>query len=103
MHTKKRLTESPYVFEFEYRAKEEGYRSYEYMVLQFEDCADCLRVLYPNKKFVFMLDHSCGHYKQREDGLNAGNMGKALEEHKQSYEILTLKRRRVILDPSPLF
>jgi hypothetical protein len=47
------------------------------MVLQLEDCADCLRALYPNIKFVFILDHTCGHDKQKEDGLNAANMGKS--------------------------
>jgi len=79
---KKKFTESPFIFEFEYGAKGESYWTYEYMVLQLEDCADCLRALYPHIKFVFMLDRSCGHK----------------EKLWQSYEILILKRRRVILD-----
>ena len=47
------------------------------MVLQLEDCVDCLKVLYPEIDFLFMLDHSCGHDRQREDGLNVENMNKS--------------------------
>jgi hypothetical protein len=45
---KKKLTESPFIFEFEYGANGEGYWTYEYTVLQLEDY---LRVLYPHIKF----------------------------------------------------
>jgi len=41
------LTSSPFVLEFEYGANAEGYWVYEHMVLQLEDCVDCLKVLYP--------------------------------------------------------
>ncbi len=40
------------------------------------DGVDCLMVLYPQYDYVFLFDHSCGHDKQREDGLNAQKMGK---------------------------
>ena len=46
------------------------------MVLQLEDCVDCVTVLYPKIDFIFLFDHSRGHDKQREDGLNVDNMGK---------------------------
>ena len=46
------------------------------MVLQLEDCADVLTILYPDMEFIFLFDHSCGHDKQREDGLNVENMAK---------------------------
>ena len=36
------LTSSPFVLEFEYGANAEGYWVYEHMVLQLEDCVDCL-------------------------------------------------------------
>jgi hypothetical protein len=39
---KKTLTKSPFVFEFEYGANGKGYWVYEHMVLQLEDCIDCL-------------------------------------------------------------
>ena len=71
------LTSSPVVLEFEYGANAEGYWVYEHMVLQLEDCVDCLKVLYPEYDFIFMLDHSCGHDRQREDGLNVENMNKS--------------------------
>jgi hypothetical protein len=70
------LTCSPFIREFEYGSKGEGYWSYEHMVIQLEDCIHCLKVLYPQYDFVFLLDHSCGHDRQREDGLNAGKMSK---------------------------
>ena len=71
------LTSSPFVLEFEYGANAEGYWVYEHMVLQLEDCVDCLMVLYLEIDFLFMLDHSCGHDRQREDGLNVKNMNKS--------------------------
>ena len=39
------------------------------MVLQIEDCIDCLKVLLPNFDDVFELDHSSGHAKKLDDGL----------------------------------
>ncbi len=102
MQTKK-LTESLFAFEFEYGAKGESYSTYECMVLQLEDCADCFRVLYPHIKFVFMLDHFCGHNKQREDVLNVANMGKSFGGTQAKLLDTHINRRRVILDSSPLF
>jgi hypothetical protein len=70
------LTCSPIIREFEYGSTGEGYWSYEHRVIQLEDCIDCLKVLYPQYDMVFLLDHSCGHDQQNEDGLNAGKMSK---------------------------
>ena len=58
---KKDLPSSPFVFEFEYGASNEGYWCYEHMVLQLEDCVDCLKVLFPQFQYLFLFDHSCGH------------------------------------------
>ena len=69
-------TNNPFYTEFEYGANKEGYWNYELMVLQLEDCTNCTSVLYPNFDFIFLFDHSCGHDKQRDDGLNAENMAK---------------------------
>ena len=71
------LTESPFVREFEYGVNAQGYWSYEHMVMQLEDCIDCLKVVYPEIDFVFLLDHSCDHDRQREDGLNVAKMSKS--------------------------
>ena len=46
------------------------------MVLQMEDCIDVLQVLQPDADFLLLFDHSCGHDRQREDGLNVENMSK---------------------------
>jgi hypothetical protein len=73
---KKDLKTSPFVVEFEYGANNEGYWCYEHMVLQLEDCVDCIKVIAPQFDYLFLFDHSCGHDKQREDGLNVENMTK---------------------------
>ena len=74
--TKDSLTKSPFEQSFEYGAALEGYWTYDKMVLQMEDCIDCLKVLHPEFEIVFLFDHSCGHDRQREDGLNANNVSK---------------------------
>ena len=71
---KQPLTTSLFYTEFEYGANKDGYWTYEHFVLQCEDVADCLQVLYPEIEFRFLVDHSCGHDQQRDDGLNAGKM-----------------------------
>ena len=47
------------------------------MVLQLKDCVDVLKVLYPQFDFLFLFDHSCGHDRQKEDGLNVERMTKS--------------------------
>jgi hypothetical protein len=71
---KQALTETPFVREFEYGQNSDGYWSYEHMVLQMEDCIDVLKVLYPSYDVLLLFDHSCGHNRQRDDGLNVENM-----------------------------
>jgi len=71
---KRTYFQNPFVAEFEYGANYEGYWCYEHMVLQLEDCVDCLKVISSPFEFLFMFDHSCGHDHQREDGLNVENM-----------------------------
>jgi hypothetical protein len=66
---KSELTESPFIRFLEYGATKDGYWSYRHMVLQIEDCIDCLKVLLPNFEYVFELDHSSGHAKKQDDGL----------------------------------
>jgi hypothetical protein len=73
---KKDLPKSPFVKEFEYGTNNEGYWCYEHMVVHFEDVVDCMTVLYPQYDYLFLFDHSCGHDKQREDGLNVMKMSK---------------------------
>jgi hypothetical protein len=74
---KEDLPSSPFVFEFEYGASNEGYWCYGHMVLQLEDCVDCLKVLFPQFQYLFLFVHSCVHDRQREDGLNVENMSKS--------------------------
>jgi hypothetical protein len=71
---KQDLKESPFVKYFELGANNEGYWGYNHMVLQLEDCVDCLKVVYPHLDFVFLFDQSSGHSKKRCGGLDAGQM-----------------------------
>ena len=73
---KDNLLESQFVKEFEYGAFGKGYWCYQQMVPQLEDCMDVLKVVYPQFDFLFLFDYSCGHDKQREDGMNIKNMSK---------------------------
>lgn len=73
---KKVINESPFVKYFEYGQSHEGYWDYNHMILQLEDCIDCLKTLYPQFDFIFMFDHSSGHTKKRRGGLDASGMNK---------------------------
>ena len=57
--SKKDLKESPFVVSFELGANNKGYwTKYNHMSVQFEDCVDCIKVLFPQFDFVFLFDHS---------------------------------------------
>ena len=73
------IVENPFVQYFEYGANNEGYWSYDHLVVQLEDCIDILKMLYSTDKYEIqiMVDHSCGHDCQREDGLNIKTMNKS--------------------------
>ena len=58
------LTDSPFVVEFEYGANNQGYWDYDHMIIQFEDCINVVKTLYPEFDFMFLFDHSCGHDRQ---------------------------------------
>ena len=68
------LNSSPFIKMFELGQNNEGYWTYNHMVLQLEDCIDCLQVVHPEFDYVFLFDHSSGHAKKRKDGLDGGNM-----------------------------
>jgi hypothetical protein len=46
------------------------------MVIQFEDCVDVVKTLWPEFDYVFLFDHSCGHDRQRPDGLTTVGLNK---------------------------
>ena len=74
---KQPLLESPFVVKLEYGANKDGYWTGNHMVLQLEDCIDCLKVIHGDKyDFYFQFDHSSGHAKAQLDGLDASNMTK---------------------------
>jgi hypothetical protein len=66
---KQPLQSSPFVLEFKYGANAEGYWTYDHMVLQFKDCVDMVKVLYPEYDYMFLFYYSCGHNRKRPDSL----------------------------------
>jgi hypothetical protein len=50
------------------------------MSIQFEDCVDCLKVVFPHFDFAFLFDHSQGHAKKLSNGLDANSMNKSYDE-----------------------
>ena len=66
--------ETPFDVNFEYGASKEGYWSVEHMLLQLEDCLDCLQAIFPWIYHVFLTDHSCGHDRRRDDALCVSTM-----------------------------
>ena len=70
--------DNPFIRYFQFGANNEGYWSYEHLIIQIEDCVDVLRgVLDFNQYEIrFMVDHSCGHDRQRDDGLSVCHMNR---------------------------
>jgi hypothetical protein len=73
---KKDLCKSPFIRYLEIGVTNEDWWDYNQMVLQLEDCVDCLKTLYPAINFIFLFDHSSGHAKKRIGGLDASAMNK---------------------------
>jgi hypothetical protein len=70
------LTESPFIIQFEFGGRN-GYWTGNHMILQTEDCIDCLTTILGNQyEYVFLFDHSSGHAKKRVGGLNVTSMTK---------------------------
>ena len=67
---KQKLESSPFVRELDYGKNNEGYWTYDHMVIQLEDCIDVLKFMFPDFDFLFFLDHSNGHDRMRPNGLN---------------------------------
>jgi hypothetical protein len=74
--TEKDLKNSPFAIYFELGANIEGYWTYNHMSVQFEDCADCLKVVYPHFDFSFLFDHSQGYVQKLSNGLDAYSMNR---------------------------
>ena len=66
-----------------------------------EDCADILNTLFPDYNYLFLVDHSCGHDKQREDGLNIENMSKTFGGKQSKMHSTTIKQEKGYLGPYP--
>jgi hypothetical protein len=71
------------------------------MVLQVEDCCDVVTNLYPQYDFLFLVDHSSGHDKQREDGLNVSRMTRNFGGAQRKMRDTQIKQEKGYLGPFP--
>jgi hypothetical protein len=70
------LTVSLFVRLFEFGGRN-NYWMGNHMILQTEDCIDCLKTIFESQyDFVFLFDHSSGHTKKRVGGLSVTLMTK---------------------------
>lgn len=87
------LIETPFVRYLNYGSGKDGYWTYRHMVLQIEDCVDCLNILLPDQSYGFKLDHSSGHNMERPDGLSTTssiiNMGWGGKQRRMSSTVLS--------------
>ena len=75
------LITSLFVRELQYGAELEGYWSYEDMIVQVEDCLDCLIAIHHDKyQYLLLFDHSNGHDQISDDALTISGIRKFLEE-----------------------
>jgi hypothetical protein len=70
------FSESPFVKYLYIGANNKGNWNSYHMSVQLEDVVDCLEVLYPEYKIVFLFDHSQGHARKRNGALNAMQMSR---------------------------
>jgi hypothetical protein len=91
---------SPFIVHFEYGVNLEGYWLYDHMVLKME-IFDVMKLLYPQYDVLFLFDHSCGHDRQCEDGLNFENMSKSYHGKQSILRTLLIKQERGYLGRFP--
>jgi len=58
---KKPLSESLFLHAITIGMNNDGYWTSYHMAVKLEDCVDCLKILYPGHRLVFLFDHSQGH------------------------------------------
>ena len=91
------LTESPFVHKFEFGGGK-GYWTGNHMILQVEDCIDCLRVLFTDQyNFAFLFDHSSGHAKKRVGGLSVSAMNKGFGGEKLRSTLIKKSKVTLVL------
>jgi hypothetical protein len=70
------LTHSPFVHQFDYGNNQDGYWTYDHMIIQLKDCIDCLQALSLSFDFGFLFDHSNSHDQMQPNQLNARRVNK---------------------------
>jgi len=73
------LTTLPFIHLFQFGGKN-GYWTGNHMILQTEDCIDCLKVILDEcYEFGFFFYHSSGHAKKRSHGFDVKSMNKGFD------------------------
>ena len=52
-----------------YGSGKDGYRTYRHLIIQIEDCIDCIKMMYPQFNYELELDHLSGHSAEHNNGL----------------------------------
>ena len=74
---KDKLKTSPFKRQIDYGAMKDGYWTYEDMIVQVEDCIDCLKAIHGNAyEYLFLFDHSNGHDRLSPNALSASAIQK---------------------------
>jgi len=66
---------SPGLVYMNYGKSKEGYWKYDHFEVQMLKCMEVCEVLHPHMQLMVEVDHSSGHGKGKEGGLNANSMG----------------------------
>ena len=80
---KKPLAESPFVRYLDYGSGKDRYLTYHHMIIQIEDCVDCLKRMCPQFDYELELDHSSGQNAERFDGISTTTMNLGRGETKE--------------------
>ena len=67
----------------------DGYWDNAQFLVQVEDLMDCFAIKYPERQMVLEVDHSQGHHKGQEDGLNVNTMNAGWGKKQKSMRVTT--------------
>lgn len=69
------------------------------MILQLDDFVDCLKVLHPKYKYLFLLDHISGHAKKRLGGLDYNVMNCSFGGNQPNMRCSLIEKNEEYLGP----
>ena len=86
--------------DFEYGASDEGFCTYEWMVLQIEYFTGIFKAIHPGIYLIFLFDNPCGHDRGIEDRLNVTKMNSGYVGAQRYMHPTNIKQEVGYLDPN---